>query len=56
MTTQQSHTPLMQQYHDIKREYPDTLILFQVGDFFELFFDDAKTAGWKARFIDIYLL
>ncbi len=37
-----SYTPLMQQYVDIKEQYPDTILLFQVGDFFELFWDDAK--------------
>ncbi len=41
----QKHTPLMQQYHDIKKEFLDTLIFFQVGDFYELFFDDAKQAA-----------
>lgn len=35
----------MQQYFDIKNQYQDTLLLFQVGDFYELFFDDAKTAS-----------
>ena len=50
MATQ--HTPLMQQYYDIKVEYPDTLLFFQVGDFYELFFDDAKTA---ASFLGIAL-
>ncbi|MCF7899665.1 hypothetical protein K9L05_03395, partial [Candidatus Babeliales bacterium] len=38
-------TPLMQQYFEIKNEYTDTLLLFQVGDFYELFFDDAKKAS-----------
>ncbi|MCB9493544.1 MAG: DNA mismatch repair protein MutS [Epsilonproteobacteria bacterium] len=38
-------TPLMQQYFDIKAQYQDTLLFFQVGDFFELFFDDAKLAS-----------
>lgn len=45
-------TPLMQQYHDIKSQYPDALVFFQVGDFFELFFDDAKNA---ATFLGIAL-
>jgi len=35
-------TPLMQQYFEIKSIYPDALLLFQVGDFYELFFEDAK--------------
>jgi DNA mismatch repair protein MutS len=38
-------TPLMQQYFAIKAEYSHALILFQVGDFYELFFDDAKMAA-----------
>jgi len=41
----QELTPLMQQFHTIKNQHPDTLLLFQVGDFYELFFDDAKTAA-----------
>lgn len=45
-------TPLMQQYHTIKVDYPDTLLFFQVGDFYELFFDDAKQA---AAFLGIAL-
>jgi DNA mismatch repair protein MutS len=47
-----SHTPLMAQYHSIKSDYPDTLLFFQVGDFYELFFDDAVCA---ARFLSITL-
>lgn len=35
----------MQQYFAIKEQFQDTLLLFQVGDFYELFFDDAKTAS-----------
>lgn len=35
----------MQQYFDIKAQHSDSLLLFQVGDFYELFFDDAKTAA-----------
>lgn len=35
-------TPLLEQYHQIKQKYRDTILLFQVGDFFEMFYDDAK--------------
>lgn len=45
MIKTQEPTPLMQQYFDIKIDYPDTLLFFQVGDFYELFFDDAKQAS-----------
>lgn len=38
-------TPLMQQYFDIRVQFNDALLLFQVGDFYELFFDDAKKAS-----------
>jgi DNA mismatch repair protein MutS len=46
------HTPLMQQYFRIKAEFPDTLLLFRMGDFYEVFYDDAKLA---ARLLDITL-
>jgi DNA mismatch repair protein MutS len=39
------YTPMMMQYLGIKEKYPDTLIFFRLGDFYELFFDDAKTAS-----------
>ena len=38
-------TPMMQQYHDAKAAAGDALLLFRMGDFYELFFDDAKTAA-----------
>ncbi|MEX2139465.1 MAG: DNA mismatch repair protein MutS [Pirellulales bacterium] len=38
-------TPMMQQYRDAKAACPDALLLFRMGDFYELFFDDAKTAA-----------
>ena len=47
-----SHTPLMQQYLRIKSDYPDILLFFRMGDFYELFYDDAKRA---ARLLDIAL-
>ena len=46
------HTPLMRQYFAAKAEYPDTLVFFRMGDFYELFYDDARTA---ARLLDITL-
>jgi len=45
-------TPLMKQYFAIRVNYPDALLFFQVGDFYELFFEDAKTA---AAFLGIAL-
>jgi DNA mismatch repair protein MutS len=38
-------TPLMQQYQALKNAYPHALLFFRLGDFYELFFDDAKTAS-----------
>ncbi len=38
-------TPLMQQYWQIKNEYSDKILLFRMGDFYEMFFDDAKIAA-----------
>jgi DNA mismatch repair protein MutS len=38
-------TPVMAQYLALKREHPDALLFFQLGDFFELFFDDAAAAA-----------
>jgi DNA mismatch repair protein MutS len=43
---QMSATPMMQQYHSIRRTLPEgTLLLFRLGDFYELFFEDAKIAA-----------
>lgn len=47
-----AHTPMMQQYLAIKAGYPDTLVFYRMGDFYELFFDDAEKA---ARLLDITL-
>ena len=46
------HTPLMQQYLRIKSDYPDILLFFRMGDFYELFYDDARRA---AKLLDITL-
>ncbi len=45
-------TPVMAQYQDMKQEYPDALLFFRLGDFYELFFEDAVTA---AKAMDIVL-
>jgi DNA mismatch repair protein MutS len=37
----QEHTPLMKQFFAAKAEHPDVLLFFRMGDFYELFFDDA---------------
>lgn len=46
------HTPMMQQYLRIKAEHPGTLVFYRMGDFYELFFEDAEKA---ARLLDLTL-
>ena len=41
----QDLTPMMRQYHAIKQDVPDALLLFRLGDFYEMFFEDAVTAS-----------
>jgi DNA mismatch repair protein MutS len=48
----EKHTPMMQQYLRIKADYPDTLVFYRMGDFYELFFDDAEKS---ARMLGITL-
>jgi len=48
----ESHTPVMQQYLRIKADHPNTLVFYRMGDFYELFFDDAVKA---ARLLDVTL-
>src|SRR5438132_12837775 len=45
-------TPLMRQYHAVKQQVPGTLLMFRLGDFYEMFFEDAVTA---ARELEITL-
>ena len=47
-----NHTPMMQQYLRIKSEHPDMLLFYRMGDFYELFYDDAVRA---AKLLDITL-
>lgn len=48
----ENNTPLMRQYNAVKRQYPETLLLFRLGDFYELFYQDAVVA---ARVLQITL-
>jgi len=52
MAVNHSHTPMMQQFLRIKAEHPDILLFYRMGDFYELFFDDARKA---AQLLDITL-
>ena len=47
-----NHTPMMQQYLRLKAEHPDILLFYRMGDFYELFYDDAKRAS---QLLDISL-
>ena len=51
-TNSREHTPMMQQYLRIKAEHPHELVFYRMGDFYELFFDDAKRA---AQILDVTL-
>ena len=42
---QEKLSPMMEQYLQIKNDYPDTILFFRLGDFYEMFFDDAKIAS-----------
>lgn len=48
----EKHTPMMQQYLRLKAQHPDILLFYRMGDFYELFFEDAEKA---ARLLDITL-
>jgi len=50
--TLDGHTPMIRQFLRIKADHPDTLLFYRMGDFYELFFDDAKKA---AHLLDITL-
>ncbi|MEM7562949.1 MAG: DNA mismatch repair protein MutS [Pseudomonadota bacterium] len=51
-TKKKTHTPMMQQYLGLKADYPETLLFYRMGDFYELFYEDARKA---ARLLDITL-
>jgi len=51
-TSETQHTPMIRQYLSIKAEHPDRLVFYRMGDFYELFFDDARRA---AQLLDITL-
>ncbi len=50
--TESQHTPMMQQYFRIKKDHPNELVFYRMGDFYEMFYDDAKKA---AQLLDITL-
>ena len=44
-------SPMMKQYFEIKKNYPDTILFFRLGDFYEMFFEDAKTASRELELV-----
>lgn len=46
-----SYTPMMRQYLEIKEQYPDTLVFFRLGDFYEMFFNDAIVASRELEIV-----
>lgn len=44
-------SPMMKQYFEIKQNYQDTILMFRLGDFYEMFFDDAKTASRELELV-----
>jgi len=52
MSQAESHTPMMRQYLAIKADYPETLVFYRMGDFYELFYEDAERAS---KILDITL-
>ncbi|MGY2259221.1 DNA mismatch repair protein MutS [Pseudomonas sp. SDO55104_S430] len=52
MSELSSHTPMMQQYWRLKNQHPDQLMFYRMGDFYEIFYEDAKKA---AKLLDITL-
>ena len=45
------YTPMMQQYFKVKEKYPDSILFYRLGDFYEMFFDDAKTASRELELV-----
>lgn len=44
-------SPMMKQYFETKKKYPDTILMFRLGDFYEMFFDDAVTASRELELV-----
>ncbi|NLH63419.1 MAG: DNA mismatch repair protein MutS [Erysipelotrichaceae bacterium] len=45
MAKEKTYTPMMQHYLSVKKQYPDALVFYRIGDFYEMFFEDAKIAS-----------
>ena len=45
MVEEKKYTPMMMQYLEVKKQHLDAIVFYRLGDFYEMFFDDAKTAS-----------
>lgn len=50
MTKKATYTPMMKHYLELKEQHEDAIIFYRLGDFYEMFFEDAKTASSELRF------
>ena len=44
-------TPMMRQYLSVKEEFPDALLFYRIGDFYEMFFEDAETGSRELELV-----
>ena len=58
MTKKNTYTPMMTQYLELKEKHKDEIIFYRLGDFYEMFFDDAKIASQELDLVltgkDVY--
>jgi DNA mismatch repair protein MutS len=55
MTTRPKITPMLQQYMEIKAAHEDAILFYRMGDFYEMFFDDAEVAASRiTQFLHIW--
>ena len=48
---EQAVSPMMQQYFEIKKQHPNEILFYRVGDFYEMFYDDALTASRELLYL-----
>ena len=46
-----NYSPMMQQYFETKQKYPNTILFFRLGDFYEMFFSDAVTVSQELELV-----
>ena len=53
MSKKPSYTPMMKHYLEVKEQHKDAIIFYRLGDFYEMFFDDAKTASQELDLVEM---